>query len=401
MPMYQKLGDVPRKRHIQFRDNGTLLNEEVFGLEGFSGNESILYHLQSPVRIRELGAFEPIVRDEWVPEAHAHRHLGTYDATPEGGDAVSARHLLMWNQDVEISIARPTAGMDFFYRNGEGDEVIFVHEGSGTLETIFGDLPYREGDYVVIPRGTTYRFANGGPERHLVFESPGLIEIPRRYRNDYGQLMEHAPFYHRDIHPPTELQTHRDRGEHHVKVRVRDGYQTYVLDYHPFDVVGWDGYVYPWTFNIDDFEPITGRIHMPPPSHQTFEGRNFVICSFCPRKLDFDPLAIPIPYVHSNVNSEEMIYYVSGNFSSRKAVDVGSITLHPSGIPHGPHPGLAEKSIGLTETHELAVMCDTFHPLRLTTFARDLDDGTYAFSWYEEPGVATADEDPAGVTSHL
>src|SRR5437588_658701 len=249
----------------------------------------------------------------------------------------------MWNDDVEISLARPSDRMDYFFRNGEGDEVIFVHEGSGTLETTFGDLPYAQGDYVVVPRGTTYRFVPEGPQRHLVFETPGLITIPRRYRNDHGQLMEHAPYYHRDIHPPTELQTHRDRGEHVVKVRVRDGYRTYVLDYHPFDVVGWDGYVYPWTFSIHDFEPITGRIHMPPPSHQTFEGHNFVICSFCPRKLDFDPLAIPIPYHHSNVNSEEMIYYVSGNFSSRKAVDVGSVTLHPSGIPHGPHPGLAEK----------------------------------------------------------
>ena len=370
------------------------------GLEGFSGNESILYHLRSPVRVRELGDFEPIERDEWVPDAHAHRHFRTYGIEEEG-DPISGRKLLMWNDDVEISLARPNEGMDFFYRNGEGDEVIFVHEGSGTLETIFGDVPYREGDYVVVPRGTTYRFAAEAPQRHLVFESPGLIEIPRRYRNEYGQLLEHAPFYHRDIHPPTELRTHRDRGDHVVKVRVRDGYQTYVLDYHPFDVVGWDGYVYPWTFNIEDFEPITGRIHMPPPSHQTFQGQNFVICSFCPRKLDFDPLAIPIPYVHSNVNSEEMIYYVSGNFSSRKAVDVGSVTLHPSGIPHGPHPGLAERSIGMTETHELAVMCDTFHPLRLAEFARDLDDGTYAYSWYEEPDTGTYDEDPAGATSHF
>jgi homogentisate 1,2-dioxygenase len=307
----------------------------------------------------------------------------------------------MWNEDVEISLCRPTEGMQGFYRNGEGDEVVFVHEGSGTLETIFGDVPYKEGDYVVIPRGTTYRFAPEGPQRHLVFESPGLIEIPRRYRNEYGQLLEHAPYYHRDIHPPTALATHRENGEFVVRVRVRDGYQTYVLDYHPFDVVGWDGYVYPWTFSIHDFEPITGRIHMPPPSHQTFEGHNFVICSFCPRKLDFDPLAIPIPYHHSNVNSEEMIYYVSGNFSSRKAVDVGSVTLHPSGIPHGPHPGLAEKSIGMTETHELAVMCDTFRPLRLTTFARDLDDGTYAYSWLDDGTAATTDDDPAGVTSHF
>jgi homogentisate 1,2-dioxygenase len=291
--------------------------------------------------------------------------------------------------------------MDFFYRNGEGDEVVFVHEGSGTLETIFGDLPYREGDYVVIPRGTTYRFAPEGEQRHVVFTSPGLIEIPRRYRNEYGQLLEHAPYYHRDLHPPVELRTHADRGEHVVKVRIKDGFQTYVLDYHPFDVVGWDGYVYPWTFNIKDFEPITGRIHMPPPSHQTFQGRNFVICSFCPRKLDFDPEAIPIPYHHSNLNSEEMIYYVDGNFSSRKGIEIGSVTLHPSGIPHGPHPGLAEKSIGLTETHEYAVMCDTFHPLRLSALARELDDPAYAYSWFEAGDGATADQDPAGVTSHF
>ena len=397
MPFYVQLGDVPRKRHIQHRENGTLLTEEVMGLEGFSGNESILYHVTSPCRVRELGRFEPIERDEWVPDAHAHRHFTTWDV-PEGGNPITGRRLLMWNDDVEISLCRPDEPMDGFYRNGEGDEVIFVHEGSGTLETIFGDVPYKPGDYIVVPRGTTYRFVAGGPQRHLVFESPGLIEIPSRYRNEYGQLLEHAPYYTRDIHPPTELHTHRDRDEHVVTVRVKDGFQRYVLDYHPFDVVGWDGYVYPWTFSIHDFEPITGRIHMPPPSHQTFQGRNFVICSFCPRKLDFDPLAVPIPYHHSNLNSEEMIYYVDGNFSSRKGVEVGSVTLHPSGIPHGPHPGLAERSLGMTETHELAVMCDTFHPLRLTKLAKKLDDGKYAYSWSEQP---SADESPAGVTSHF
>ena len=238
----------------------------------------------------------------------------------------------MWNDDVEIEPRRPTEPTDFFYRNGEGDEVVFVHEGSGTLETIFGDLPYREGDYIVIPRGTTYRFASEASSG-TQFTSPGLIEIPRRYRNEYGQPLEHAPYYHRDLHPPVELQTHSNRGEHVNKVRIKDGLQTYVLDYHPFDVVGWDGYVYPWTFNIRDFEPITGRIHMPPPSHQTFQGRNFVICSFCLRKLDFDPEAIPIPYHHSNLNSEEMIYYVDGNFSSRKGIEVGPVTLHPFGDP--------------------------------------------------------------------
>jgi homogentisate 1,2-dioxygenase len=404
VPFYQRLGQVPRKRHTQFRDDGTLLTEEVFGLEGFSGNESILYHHVSPCRIKELGDFEPIEREEWVPDAHAHRHFTTYGTEPEG-DEVTGRRLLMWNQDVEISLCRPAETMDYFFRNGEGDEVVFVHEGSGTLETIFGDVPYKGGDYVVIPRGTTYRFRPDGAQRYLVFETPGLITIPRRYRNDHGQLMEHAPYYHRDIHPPAELTTHREQGEFVVKVRVRDGYQTYVLDYHPFDVVGWDGYVYPWTFSIHDFEPITGRIHMPPPSHQTFQGPNFVICSFCPRKLDFDPDAIPIPYHHSNLQSEEMIYYVSGNFGSRRGIDVGSITLHPSGLPHGPQPGLAEKSIGMTETTELAVMCDTFRPLKLSKLAGELDDGRYAYSWYEATEQARAakdaDEDPAGVTSHF
>ena len=294
MPTYQSRGEVPRKRHIQFRDNGTLLTEEVMGLEGFTGNESILYHLISPCRVKELGEFQPIEREEWVPDAHAHRHFKTFGTEPEG-DEVSGRKLLMWNNDVEISLVRPSETMDYFFRNGEGDEVYFVHEGSGTLHTTFGDVPYREGDYVVIPRGTTYQFEPSGPQRYLLFETPGLIEIPKRYRNEYGQLMEHAPFYHRDIHPPTELKTYRERGDFNLKIRVRDGYQDYVIDYHPFDVVGWDGYLYPWTFNISDFEPITGRIHMPPPSHQTFAGPNFVICSFCPRKLDFDPLAIPIP----------------------------------------------------------------------------------------------------------
>jgi homogentisate 1,2-dioxygenase len=352
--------------------------------------------------VQKLGPFVPIEREEWVPDAHAHRHFSTWDVEPDG-DPISGRRLLMWNNDVEISLVRPEKEMDYFFRNGEGDEVYFVHEGSGTLETTFGELPYKQGDYIVLPRGTTYRFVPDSlPERHLLFETPGLIEIPKRYRNHYGQLMEHAPYYHRDIHPPAELKTIREKGEFLVRVRVRDGYQDYVVDYHPFDVVGWDGYLYPWTFSIHDFEPITGRIHMPPPSHQTFQGPNFVICSFCPRKLDFDPMAIPIPYHHSNLQSEEMIYYVDGNFSSRKGIEVGSITLHPTGLPHGPQPGLAEKSLGMTETHELAVMCDTFHPLKLTKTAKKLDDGKYAYSWYENAEQAgAADENPAGVTSHL
>jgi homogentisate 1,2-dioxygenase len=403
VPFYQRLGEVPRKRHIQFRENGTLLTEEVMGLEGFTGNESILYHLSSPCRVMKLDGFNEIKRDEWVPDQHAHRHFKTADVKPEG-DEISGRRLLMWNNDVEISLCRPAKQMDYFFRNGEGDEVIFVHEGTGTLQTTFGDVPYKEGDYIVVPRGTTYRFDPVGAQRYLVFETPGLIEIPRRYRNQYGQLVEGAPYYNRDIHPPTELRTVREQGEFAVKVRVRGGYQTYLVDYHPFDVVGWDGYLYPWTFSVHDFEPITGRIHQPPPSHQTFAGQNFVICSFCPRKLDFDPEAVPIPYHHSNLQSEEMIYYVSGNFGSRKGVEVGSITLHPSGLPHGPQPGLAEKSIGLHETHELAVMCDTFNPLKLSKFAKGLDDGVYWRSWYDGSAADAPDDGDAsgaGLTSHL
>jgi homogentisate 1,2-dioxygenase len=394
MPMYQKLGDVPKKRHTQFWRDGQLLTEQVMGLEGFNGNASLLYHVQTPCRVKAVGSFETIVREEWVPDAHQHHLMDTADVAP-AGDPISGRRLLMWNNDVELWFCRTAEEMPYYYRNGEGDECIFVHKGSGTLETIFGDVPYGDGDYLVIPRGTTYRFrADSTPQTYLVFTSPGEIEIPKRYRNQYGNLLEHAPYYHRDIHPPTELRTHVEQGEFTVKVRVRGGYQDYELDYHPFNVVGWDGYVYPWTFNIADFEPKSGRLHQPPPAHQTFEGAGFVICSFCPRKLDWDPNSVPIPYNHSNLNSDEMIYYVSGNFESRKGIEVGSITLHPAGIPHGPQPGLAEKALGITETHELAVMCDTFRPLRLSTWSKGIDNLDYMFSWFQEPTGVEPQEPP-------
>jgi homogentisate 1,2-dioxygenase len=391
--MYQRLGEVPKKRHTQMWDDGRLLTEQVVGLEGFGGNYSIMYHLQTPCRVKAVGPFEPIAFDEWVPDAHQHHLLATADL-PAGGDSISGRRLLMWNGDVEIWFCRTEERSEYFVRNGEGDECIFVHHGSGTMETIYGDVPYADGDYIVVPRGTTYRMVPDSlPQTYLVFVSPGEIEIPRRYRNEYGNLLEHAPYYHRDIHPPTELRTHTDQGEFLVKVRVRGGYQTYELDYHPFNVVGWDGYVYPWTFNINDFEPKAGRLHQPPPAHQTFAGQGFVICSFCPRKLDWDPQSVPIPYNHSNLNSDEMIYYVSGNFESRKGIEVGSITLHPSGIPHGPQPGLAEKALGLAETHELAVMCDTFRPLKLSAFAKGIDNLDYMFSWYQAPSSETRPEE--------
>jgi homogentisate 1,2-dioxygenase len=387
---YHRIGEVPAKRHTQFRDaggsngGGRLLVEEVMGYEGFSGNESILYHVESPCRIAEAGTFTPIEHTEWVPDAHVHRHLQTAPVEP-GGDPISGRRCLMWNSDLEVSLCRPTEETEVFYRDGEGDEVFFVCEGSGTLETVFGSLAFREHDYVVVPRGTTYRFAfDDGPQTWLCLQTPGEIETPNRYRNRYGQLLESAPYSQRDFHPPAELETHRERGDFEVVVRVRGGHQRYLLDYHPFDVVGWDGYVYPYTFNVHDFEPRTGRLHLPPPVHQTFQGPNFVICSFCPRELDYDPQAVPIPYHHSNLQSEEVIYYVSGEFGSRKGIEQGSITVHPSGLPHGPQPGLVEKSLGMRRTEELAVMWDTFKPLRLTALAADLDRPEYAYSWRDE-----------------
>jgi homogentisate 1,2-dioxygenase len=392
---YHELGTIPAKRHVQFRHEGKLLTEEVVGFEGFSGNESILYHLNSPCRILEAADFTPIVRDEWIPQAHVHRLLQAQELA-SGGDPIFGRHLLMHNADVEIALCKPAQEQEGFYRNGEGDEVLFIHEGSGVVETSFGDVPYRPHDYVVIPRGTTYRVAmDSDVQTWLVFFTPGEIETPKRYRNRYGQLLEGAPFSQRDFHPPQELRTHDETGEFVVVVRARAGYQRYVLDYHPFDVVGWDGYVYPYTFNADDFEPIVGRVHQPPPVHQTFQGPNFVICSFCPRPLDFDPGAVPLPYHHSNLQSEEVIYYVEGSFGSRRGVSVGSLTLHPSGLPHGPQPGRVEQAIGQQHTDELAVMCDTFRPLKLSRLSAEIDEPAYAYSWSDRPSGAPV----AGLTT--
>ncbi len=390
MTSYQVRGQVPAKRHTQLWRDERLLTEEVIGLEGFDGPSSILYHLHQPMALTRVGEFRPTERERWVPDAHVHRHFATWDAQV-GGDARSSRRLLAFNEDVEIALARPDATMRTFYRNGEGDEVVFVHEGHGTLETVLGELAYRPGDYVVIPRGITHRFvpADETPQRHLVLTSPGTIEIPERYRNTWGQLLEHAPYHHRDLHGPAELRTHDEDGEFELTVRVRAGEQDYHLAHHPFDVVGWDGFLYPYTLNVHDFEPITKQIHAPPPVHQTFAGANFVICSFCPRPLDWHPQAVPIPYNHTNLNSEELLYYVEGEFSSRRGIDVGSMTLHPSGLAHGPQPGLAEASLGASHTDELAVMIDTFRPLELTPFARGFDQPDYAFSWSPQ-------RDPAG-----
>jgi homogentisate 1,2-dioxygenase len=386
---YHAMGEVPPKRHTQVRgEDGRLLVEEVVGYEGFSGNESILLHIESPCRIVAAEEFTPLVLEEWVPDKHVHRLTDARRIEPDG-DPITGRKVLMYNADVEMAICKPVEEQEFFYRNGEGDEVLFIQQGSGEIETTFGTLRYRQHDYVVVPRGTTYRVhMHDGPQEWLTFFTPGEIETPNRYRNRYGQLLEHAPFSQRDFHPPQQLVTHTERGHFEVLVRVRGGMQRYVLDYHPLDVVGWDGYVYPYTFNIHDFEPKAGRLHQPPPAHQTFQGQNFVICSFCPRMLEWDPLAVPLPYHHSNLQSEEVMFYAAGDYAARKGVDVGTFTLHPSGLPHGPQPGAVEKALGMRETNELAVMCDTFRPLKLTTLARDLDDPEYAYSWYT-PAEAT------------
>ena len=384
---YAALGQLPPKRHSQFRDDGRLLVEEVMGYEGFSGNESILYHLHSPCRIAEVGSFSALERDEWVPDAHVHR-LTDLRAIEWGGDPVSGRRLLMFNGDIEVSVAKPTEDLQGFYRNGEGDEVIYIHHGAGVLRTVFGRVPFGDKDYVVIPRGTTvtWELDDGAEQFWLCFHTPGEIETPARYRNRYGQLLEHAPFSQRDFRPPQELETHDEARSLHLTVRVRGGLQEYLLDRHPFDVVGWDGYVWPYAFSASDFEPRAGRFHLPPPTHQTFQGPGFVICTFAPRLLDWDPEAVPLPYHHSNVQSEEVMFYAEGDYAARKGVDVGCVTLHPSGLPHGPQPGAVEKALGATRTDELAVMWDTFKPLSLTTLWRAHDKPEYAYSW--NPDVA-------------
>ncbi|MDQ6660080.1 MAG: homogentisate 1,2-dioxygenase [Chloroflexota bacterium] len=387
MPSYYRLGQVPPKRHTQFRKpDGTLYAEELFGTEGFSGNYSNIYYNYPPTRVKKIEKFMDVHLEEWHVDVQRHHHIKTGDMT-RGGDAVLGRQALMFNKDVTLAIAQPTEEMDYFYRNADCDEVYFVHDGHGTLETTFGLLPYHEGDYIIIPRGTIFRFdipADSLEPRFFVIEARGTIEPPRRYMNKNGQLLEHSPYCERDIRRPEELVTHTERGDFEVRVKVGDTISSYWYDFHPFNAVGWDGCEYPWIFNIDDFEPITGRVHQPPPVHQTFQGPNFVICSFVPRKLDYHPLSIPVPYNHSNIDSDELIYYVNSKFGSRRGIERSSMTLHPRGIPHGPQPGVVEKSLGVDRTDELAVMVDTFYPLKFTEAAHTYDEPNYPYSWFEQ-----------------
>ena len=382
---YVSRGNVPHKRHTQHRaPDGSLYAEELFGMEGFTGRSSLLYHIVPPTRTHRIEPVRDLMYEAVDDGVHRHRLVKT-GAMSLGGNIVDGRVPLFFNSDVLMGVMRPNEALpeNTFYRNGEGDEMLFVHEGTGVFESSFGTLKYGPGDYIVIPIGTTWRLNQdaGTDHRILYVESPSEIVPPKRYRNEWGQLLEHAPYSDRDIRVPDEAAPHDESGAFVIWVRARGTLTAYHFHHHPLDVVGWDGYLFPFIFNIGDSEPITGRVHQPPPVHQTFAGRNYVVCSFVPRKFDYHPLAIPAPYNHSNINSDEVIYYVAGNFMSRRGVEISSFTLHPAGIPHGPHPGTVEASIGKEGTEELAVMIDTFHPLNLTRVAHRLEDGTYPYSW--------------------
>lgn len=387
---YHSLGQVPAKRHTQFRKpNGELYHEELFSTEGFSDLYSLLYHCNAPTQIVQVNEPYSVSPRTVHDKQLKHRSLLGFKIEPED-DYLQSRKPVLVNNDCKIILAAPRKSMSgYFFKNADADEVIFIHQGSGRLRTMYGAIQFGYGDYVVVPRGTTYQIEfDGADNRLFIVESYGPITTPKRYRNSYGQLMEHSPFCERDFRKPTELETHDERGDFLFYIKKQDNIYPYHYLNHPFDLIGWDGYVYPYAFSIHNFEPITGRVHLPPPIHQTFDGHNFVICSFVPRMYDYHPLAIPAPYNHSNIDSDEVLYYVDGDFMSRKHVERGMITLHPGGIPHGPHPGTVEKSIGAKETRELAVMVDTFRPLLMTEYAAGIEDPEYYHTWLPEKVAA-------------
>lgn len=382
---YHTLGKIPHKRHTQFRkENGELFAEELVSTEGFASNYSLVYHCYPPTLVKKAGDGIDIRPQAAISNNMKHRAFNGFKIA-EKKDFLESRNTVLFNNDVEITLAAPQQSTeDYFYKNASADEMIFIHKGSGRLDTVFGSISFEYGDYLVIPRGTIYQLKfDDSDNRLLIVESFSPIQTPKRYRNNFGQLLEHSPFCERDIRKPQDLKSIDEKGEFKVKIKKNGYLYDYVYATHPFDAIGWDGYLYPYAFSIHDFEPITGRVHQPPPVHQTFEAHNFVICSFVPRLFDYHPDSIPAPYNHSNVDSDEVLYYVDGDFMSRKHVEKGMITLHPLGIPHGPHPGTVEKSIGAKETHELAVMIDTFKPLLLSQSALSIEDTEYHLSWNE------------------
>lgn len=386
MPIYHQLGQIPKKRHIVFRKpNGKLYAEELVSTEGFSSVYSLVYHCHPPTMVKHLG--EPYSVEPKIARA---KHLKCtsligFKIKPED-DYLASRKPVLVNNDLHISLAAPKKSMtDYFYKNSQADEIIFIHVGSGVLKSGFGEIKFEYGDYIVIPRGTIYQIHfNDENNRLFIIESFSPIRTPKRYRNAHGQLLEHSPFCERDLKLPSNLITHDEEGDFKVLIKKQGLIYPYTYGTHPFDFVGWDGYHFPYAISIHDFEPITGRVHQPPPVHQMFEAHNFVVCSFVPRKYDYHPESIPAPYNHSNVDSDEVLYYVDGDFMSRKSVEKGQITLHPGGIPHGPHPGTVEKSIGKDATEELAVMVDPFNPLMLTEDAISIEDEGYYRSWVNQ-----------------
>jgi len=385
MPHYYKLGTIPHKRHTQFRKpDGSLYSEQLFSTEGFSDDYALLYHCHPPTQIIKTEPQVDVSPQIAEEKMLSHRCFEGFNIKP-GGEFLQSRIPVLVNSDCHIGLAAPQSGTkDYFYKNTDADEMIFVHEGSGVVKTQYGQLPFSYGDYIVLPRGTIYQIEfKDDKNRLFIVESFSPLRFPKRYMSKYGQLMEHSPYCERDIRPPQDLQTFDEKGDYLIKAKKKG--VLYGLHYgtHPFDVIGWDGCCYPYIFSIHDFEPITGRVHMPPPIHQTFETNSFVVCSFVPRLYDYHPNAIPAPYNHSNIDSDEVLYYVDGDFMSRKHVTRGMITLHPAGIPHGPHPGAVQKSIGARETKELAVMVDTFRPLMLTKQALEIENRDYVMSWAE------------------
>jgi homogentisate 1,2-dioxygenase len=385
MAYYYKLGNIPHKRHTQFRKpDGSLYSEQLFSTEGFSNDYSLLYHSHPPTRI--IKTDEPVDVTPQIAEEKMlkHRSFEGFNV-PRIDDYLQSRKPVLTNADCTLNLAAPTKGTDnYFLKNADADEVLFIHEGSGSVYTQYGELPFSYGDYIVLPRGTIHQIKfNDESNRLLIVESHQPIRFPKKYLSKYGQLMEHSPYCERDIRPPQNLKTYDEQGDFIIKTKKQNMLYGIHYGHHPFDVIGWDGCCYPFIFSIHDFEPITGRVHQPPPVHETFETNAFVMCSFVPRLFDYHPLSIPAPYNHSNIDSDEMIYYVDGDFMSRKNVTRGMITLHPAGIPHGPHPGAVEKSIGAKETKELAVMVDTFRPLMLTKTALEIENPNYIMSWAE------------------
>ncbi len=385
MPVYHKLGKIPPKRHTQFcQPNGELYNEQLFGTIGFDGMSSLLYHIHRPTMVKSIGEAIDMTPKIAVEKSVTARKLVGFKVAPKD-DFLESREPMLVNSDVHIGLAAPRKSMTtYFYKNADADEMLFIHKGTGTLRTLVGNIQFEYGDYLIIPRGMIYQIEFDTEDNRILYaESFHPLYTPKRYRNHFGQLLEHSPFCERDYKLPQDLETHDEIGDFTIKVKKQGMLHSLVYASHPFDVIGWDGYNFPYGFSIHNFEPITGRVHQPPPVHQTFETKAFVICSFVPRLYDYHPLAIPAPYNHSNIDSDEMLYYVDGDFMSRNDIDQGYISLHPGGIPHGPHPGAYERSIGKKETGELAVMIDTFKPLQVTENAMRIDDGKYYRSWFE------------------